>query len=209
MEGDASLLPAASFAEACATLTQLCGATLAWQWTDAPASGAWRTGWLVLKQRLQLPCEVAPQQELAARGAHADDPGALAVSAASSSHLYSLCVCYNSVYSVPQLLFRGCTAEGAPLSWQATLADLQRFSAGSLPSDSVSPWAHPVTGEEWMTLHPCNTRAFLGLMLADAPGDQSRGAAWLLRYMRAWWSVAGAAVGAPPLPLDAMHACDA
>ena len=209
MEGDASLLPAASFAEACAALTQLCGETLAWHWTDAPASGARRTGWLVLKERLQLPCGVSSQQELATRGADEDDPGALAVPAATSSHWYSLCVCHNSVYSVPQLLFRGCTAEGAPLSWQATLDDLQRFSAGSLQADTVSPWLHPVTGEEWMTLHPCNTQAFLGLMLADAPADQSRGDhSWLLRYMRAWWSVAGAAAGAPPLPQDA-HACDA
>jgi hypothetical protein len=210
MESDASMLPAALFADACAALTELCGDTLAWKWMEAPPAAlasARRTGWLVLKQRLQLPCGVS-QQELATRGADSDDPGALAASASNSSHGYSLCVCHNSVFSVPQLLFRGCTAEGAPLSWQATLGDLQCLSAGSLQADSVTPWLHPITGEEWMTLHPCNTRSFLGLMLADVPGPGDKSSA-LMRYMRAWWSVAGPAVGAPPLPLDAAHACDA
>jgi Autophagocytosis associated protein, active-site domain len=55
--------------------------------------------------------------------------------------------------------------------------------------------AHPT--QEWLSLHPCNTRAFMGLLLA-ADGDASSNdrAAALRKYMRAWWSVAGAAVGA-------------
>lgn len=156
MENDASRLPAASFVDACAALKQLCGDSVDWQWTDAPTAGphqARRTGWLVLKQRLQLPCGALPEQGLETReadaAAAADDPGALSVSGASSPshHWYSLCVVHNSVYCVPQLLFRGCTAEGSPLSWPAVLSDLARNSANQLLADSVSPWIHPVTGE--------------------------------------------------------------
>ena len=141
-----------------------------------------------------------------------EDPAALRVSA-PLAHRYSLHVVYNACYAVPQLLLRGAQPGGAPLPWSLVLADLAPFSAPAAAaarddgaaamgarSTFLTPWEHPMRPrEEWLALHPCGTRDALAALLAPdhtpvrAPAPQAA----LRRYMRAWWSLVGGAVGAP------------
>jgi hypothetical protein len=231
MSTDVSRLRAADFSDACAALVELCShssaAPLHWRWHEPRTprgSGYLR---LVTPLRIDAPPGQGGGPALAVVP-DADDPGALAGMPPDAAHSYMLEVVHNSAYECPQILLRGSTRDGTPLSLQATQADLARFSLEATQAPSqltfVSPWVHPVTGEvrkssslkpgpspnpkgsaadrasraqEWLSLHPCNTRAFMGLLLA-ADGDASSNdrAAALRTYMRAWWSVAGAAVGA-------------
>lgn len=110
---------------------------------------------------------------------------------------------------------------GAPLAHEALLellaAPLARHGDPSVPLWAyASQLQHPVLGEPWAALHPCMTAELVRLMLAEGDGDDGGGVGAgggavaaaasaaapparrreLLRYMVAWFSAVGRAVGA-------------
>jgi hypothetical protein len=147
--------------------------------------------------------------------------------ASGGGHLLELHIAYHPAYRVPLLLFgarRLPPAGGAGAAGGAALAHGELLALLEAPLSchadaSVPAWAyatqmpHPALGRPWAALHPCQTARLMALMRPAAAGapsgagnsdDGSGGAAagGLLRYMVAWLSAVGRAVGVrvPPRP---------
>ncbi|KAF8704247.1 hypothetical protein HU200_031745 [Digitaria exilis] len=116
-------------------------------------------------------------------------------------HVYDFHVVYSYSYKVPMLYFQAYRSDGQLL----TLDEIKQ----DLPSDSLkvlseSKWTfitreeHPYLCRPWFTLHPCATSDWMKLLLEEgkvAYEEQS------LRYLPAWLSVVGQAVGLK-IPLE-------
>ena len=176
----AGRLAACEFRGACDALAaawQRHGGHGAWRWRDAPpsplrASAAARLlapGWLELQEHLVRAAPAVLHDGIAeGSGAGADaaavaadeeDDAAALPAAPVTWHRYTLAVAFHASYAVPWLLLRGAGPGGAPLAWQAVLADLapRLGAAAELPPPGAPPLAgafgaltpceHPLTGE--------------------------------------------------------------
>ncbi|XP_025824682.1 ubiquitin-like-conjugating enzyme ATG10 isoform X2 [Panicum hallii] len=117
-------------------------------------------------------------------------------SCSDNVHVYDFHVVYSYSYKVPVLYFQGHRSDGQLL----TLDEIkQHLPSNSLKVLGESKWTfitreeHPHLSRPWFTLHPCATSDWMKLLLEQskvAIEEQS-----LLRYLSAWLSVVGQAVG--------------
>jgi len=122
-------------------------------------------------------------------------------SCSDNVHVYDFHVVYSYSYKVPVLYFQGHRSDGQLL----TLDEIkQHLPSNSLKVLSESKWTfitreeHPHLSRPWFTLHPCATSDWMKLLLEEskvAIEEQS------LRYLSAWLSVVGQAVGLK-IPLE-------
>jgi len=131
----------------------------------------------------------------------AEDDDALCV--ITTCFTLELCVSFADTYRVPMLWLRARSAAGEPLPPRSLLAELGAEASGAAITPAAWPHAAPhvqmIDGGQWLVLHPCQTGAVMRTLLLAGEGEP------LLRaYMRGWWSLAGAMVGAA-LPLAAHH----
>jgi len=122
-------------------------------------------------------------------------------SSSDNVHVYDFHVVYSYSYKVPVLYFQGHRSDGQLL----TLDEIKHnLPSNSLKVLSESKWTfitreeHPHLSRPWFTLHPCATSDWMKLLLEEskvAIEEQS------LRYLSAWLSVVGQAVGLK-IPLE-------
>lgn len=79
----------------------------------------------------------------------------------SSPIQLSLSVCYSVAYSVPVLYFRACDLSGSPISVELILSAEAMKTDEGLRWGLVSPIEHPITGQPYFYLHPCQTANLL------------------------------------------------
>lgn len=132
----------------------------------------------------------------------AEDEDALC--AIATCFTLELCVSFADTYRVPMLWLRARSAAGEPLPPRSLLAELGAEASDATITPAAWPHAAPhvqmIDGGQWLVLHPCQTRAAMRTLLAGEPPTPPP--AVLRAYMRGWWSLAGAVVGAA-LPLAA------
>jgi len=73
----------------------------------------------------------------------------------------SLSVCYSPAYTLPVLYFRACDLSGSPLALEQVLSAAAIETDGELRWGLASPLEHPVTGEPYYCLHPCQSAVLL------------------------------------------------
>ncbi|XP_039822059.1 ubiquitin-like-conjugating enzyme ATG10 isoform X2 [Panicum virgatum] len=122
-------------------------------------------------------------------------------SCSDNVHVYDFHVVYSYSYKVPVLYFQGHRSDCQLL----TLDEIKHhLPSNSLKVLSESKWTfitreeHPHLSRPWFTLLPCATSDWMKLLLEEsneAIQEQS------LRYLSAWLSVAGQAVGLK-IPLE-------
>lgn len=173
MEHPSCALSPDAFTAVCESLCgALCASGLAWRWVAAPLQPPRRVslpcGWLESTVPHCLPLvthahHLDPEhRQLPSSGdaQSANDPLALPHSGAGApSHAYMFTIVLHSVYRVPTLLLRGCTADGEMLSAADVLADLASTPGGALAVGETShaalgpagallgPYDHPGTNE--------------------------------------------------------------
>lgn len=79
----------------------------------------------------------------------------------SSPIQLSLSVCYSLAYSVPVLYFRACDLSGSPIALEQVLSAEAIETNGELRWGLVSPMEHPITGQPYYYLHPCQSAVLL------------------------------------------------
>ncbi|CAL5031239.1 unnamed protein product [Urochloa decumbens] len=148
---------------------------------------------------LGVPSEV--EGYLALEGVYRDCGGSQVQSSSGNIHVYDFHVVYSHSYKAPVLYFQGHRSDGQLL----TLDEIKQ----DLPSDSLkvlseSKWTfitreeHPQLSRPWFTLHPCATSDWMKLLLEESKVAYEE---QLLRYLPAWLSVVGQAVGLK-IPLE-------
>ncbi|OEL17006.1 Ubiquitin-like-conjugating enzyme ATG10 [Dichanthelium oligosanthes] len=122
-------------------------------------------------------------------------------SSSGNVHVYDFHIVYSYSYKVPVLYFQGHRSDGQLL----TLDEIkQGLPSNSLKVLSESKWTfitqeeHPHLSRPWFTLHPCATGDWMKLLLEESKAAYEEQS---LRYLPAWLSVVGQAVGLK-IPLE-------
>lgn len=118
---------------------------------------------------------------------------------ASAVHVYDYFVVYSSTYQVPVLYFQASHLDGRMLTWEEVWADVPSHHRDEdIRWNFITQQEHPVTGVPCFHIHPCETKALMTSLTADAstPSPSSS------NYLMAWLSAVGPVVGLH-LPLTA------
>eukprot|EP00730_Choanoeca_flexa_P018629 TRINITY_DN9068_c0_g1_i3.p1 TRINITY_DN9068_c0_g1~~TRINITY_DN9068_c0_g1_i3.p1 ORF type:complete len:208 (+),score=32.14 TRINITY_DN9068_c0_g1_i3:395-1018(+) len=107
-------------------------------------------------------------------------------------------VLYSTVYSVPELYFQATSSEGSVLNQAQLIEQLELSNQAELRS-SITFKEHPVLGQLWFHLHPCNTATVLAELRARRPHEDK---ATDVAYLTSWSSVMGRLVGMPLLEVE-------
>ncbi|XP_061874319.1 ubiquitin-like-conjugating enzyme ATG10 [Colius striatus] len=106
---------------------------------------------------------------------------------------YEYHVIYSSSYQVPVLYFKACFLDGRPLTldeiWKSVHACYQvRLLQG--PWDTITQQEHPLLGQPFFVLHPCQTNQFMSSILSSSQKHNRH-----TNYIILWLSIVGPVVG--------------
>ncbi|XP_054033768.1 ubiquitin-like-conjugating enzyme ATG10 [Dryobates pubescens] len=106
---------------------------------------------------------------------------------------YEYHVLYSSSYQVPVLYFRACCLDGRPLTldeiWKSVHACYQARLL-ERPWDTITQQEHPLLGQPFFVLHPCQTNEFMSSILTSSQKDNRH-----TNYIVLWLSTVGPVVG--------------
>lgn len=119
--------------------------------------------------------------------AEAEDGAAVAVARTDQVPLIDAQAVWSSTFGVPVLYFRVMRPDGSVLALDDVLALLpEQHTDTDGRRAFVTQGDHPIDGSVHCFVHPCETAAFMDVLLGTSPRDQ---------YVRVWLSAVARAVG--------------